>query len=77
MEKVEKISLNGEWKLSDEERSLNIPVEVPGSVFEALIKDNVIDDPFYGLREHVDSKKFDFIASENFFSLEPDDTIFR
>ena len=51
MEKVEKISLSENWVLLHEEKSLNIPTVVPGSVFETLIDNGVIDDPFYGLRE--------------------------
>jgi len=72
LEKVEKLSLNGEWKLSDKERSINIPVEVPGSVFEALIKETVIDDPFYGLREHQVSWVYETEWTyETRFDLEP------
>jgi len=72
LKKVEKISLNGEWKLSDKERLINIPAEVPGSVFEALIKDNVIDDPFYGLREHEISWVYEAEWTyETKFDLEP------
>ena len=52
MEKVEKRSLNGTWKLKNEQKSINIEADVPGSIFEALIKNNIIEDPFYGLREH-------------------------
>jgi len=70
--KVEKISLNGEWTLSDKERAINIPAEVPGSVFEALIIGNVIDDPFYGLREHEISWVYESEwIYETRFDLEP------
>ncbi|TFG02805.1 MAG: glycoside hydrolase family 2 protein [Promethearchaeota archaeon] len=48
----EKILLNGKWNLKDEEKGIEIKAEVPGSVFEALIKNNIIEDPFYGLNEH-------------------------
>jgi len=72
LEKVEKISLNDEWKLSDRERSFNIPAEVPGSVFEALINEKVIDDPFYGLREHEISWVYESEwMYETMFDLEP------
>lgn len=52
MKKVENISLNGEWTLIQKENSINIPSQVPGSVFEALIKNKIIEDPFYGENEH-------------------------
>ena len=52
MKKVEKIALNGRWKLQNVEKSINIDAEVSGSVFEALIQDNIIEDPFYGENEH-------------------------
>jgi len=72
LEKVDKISLNGEWKLLNKERTINIPAEVPGSVFEALIKGNIIDDPFYGLREHEISWVYESEWKyETKFDLEP------
>ena len=52
MNKVEKISLNGKWTLIHEQKSINIQAEVPGSVFEALIDNNIIENPFYGENEH-------------------------
>ena len=52
MKKVEKISLNGLWNLKNEPKSINIEAEVPGSVFEVLIRNGIIEDPFYGENEH-------------------------
>ncbi len=52
MKKVEKISLNGDWSLIHEPKAINITGKVPGSVFEALIHNNIIEDPFYGENEH-------------------------
>jgi len=51
-EKVEKISLNSDWFLINKNKSIEVPTEVPGTVFETLIDNGVIEDPFYGLREH-------------------------
>ena len=51
-EKVENLSLNRDWLLINKKKSIEIPVEVPGSVFEALYDNKIIEDPFYGLREH-------------------------
>ncbi|NVM02194.1 MAG: glycoside hydrolase family 2 protein [Candidatus Helarchaeota archaeon] len=48
---MELISLDGEWTLTHEERTINIPIEVPGSVFEALLENQKIQDPFYGKNE--------------------------
>jgi beta-mannosidase len=48
----EKKSLNGLWHLRNVVKSIDIETEVPGSVFEALLKNNLIEDPFYGLNEH-------------------------
>jgi len=59
MKKVEKLSLNGIWKLRNEQRSINIETEVPGSVFEALINKDLIEDPFYGENEHKMSWVYD------------------
>ncbi|TFG28441.1 MAG: glycoside hydrolase family 2 protein [Promethearchaeota archaeon] len=52
MKKVEKLSLNGNWNLKNEQESIKVDAEVPGSVFEALLKKNILQDPFYGNREH-------------------------
>ena len=51
-EKVEKISLDSNWLLRNKNKSIEIPGEVPGTVFEALYDNDIIEDPFYGLREH-------------------------
>jgi len=59
MKKVENVSLNGVWKLKNEPKSINIEAEVPGSIFEALIKKNIIEDPFYGENEHKMSWVYD------------------
>jgi hypothetical protein len=49
---VEKISIHGEWDLINQEKSIRIKAQVPGTVFEALIEKNLIEDPFYGENEH-------------------------
>ncbi len=59
MKKVEKISLNGVWNLKQDEKSINITSQVPGSVFEALIDNSIIEDPFYGENEHRISWVYD------------------
>ncbi|GAG88311.1 unnamed protein product, partial [marine sediment metagenome] len=52
MEKVNFLPLNDNWYLINKRKSIEIPAEVPGSVFEALLDNDIIEDPFYGLREH-------------------------
>ena len=59
MNKVEKISLNGAWNLKQDNKSIIITSQVPGSVFEALIENNIIEDPFYGQNEHEVSWVYD------------------
>ena len=59
MKKVEKISLNGVWNLKQDNKSINVTTQIPGSVFEALIENNIIEDPFYGENEHKVSWVFD------------------
>ena len=51
-QKVEKISLDGLWELKNPDKSIDIDTQVPGSVFEALLENNIIEDPFYGVNEH-------------------------
>ncbi len=47
----ERLLLIDNWRLVQAEKGIDIPAEVPGSVFEALIRNKVIDDPFYGEKE--------------------------
>jgi beta-mannosidase len=50
---VEKISLDGTWTLQNEDGSFSLDAQVPGSVFEALIEEDMIVDPFYGENERI------------------------
>ena len=52
LQKVEKVSLNGTWIVKNLEKSIEIEGQVPGTVFEALLENKTIDDPFYGENEH-------------------------
>ena len=52
MKRVEKVPLNSNWKLIHEDKAIILPVEVPETVFEAIIKNKIIEDPFYGMNEH-------------------------
>ena len=49
--KVEKISLDGVWDLENSEKSIETVAHIPGTVFEALLENKIIEDPFYGLNE--------------------------
>lgn len=49
---MEKIELNDQWMLKNDNESIEINVEVPSSVFENLINHGEIMDPFYGENEH-------------------------
>ena len=52
LQKVEKISLDGTWVVKNLEKSIEVNGQVPGTVFEALLENNIIEDPFYGENEH-------------------------
>ncbi|MFW5693675.1 MAG: beta-mannosidase [Alkalispirochaeta sp.] len=45
------IDLTGEWHLSDETGTYQLPVQIPGDVHSALLAAGVIPDPFYGRNE--------------------------
>jgi len=72
-ERVQKISLNKDWFLVNKKKSIEIPTEVPGTVFEALYANSLIEDPFYGLIEHevswVYESEWDYKTE---FDLTPD-----
>ncbi|MFW9894532.1 MAG: glycoside hydrolase family 2 protein [Candidatus Thorarchaeota archaeon] len=52
LQKVEKISLDGLWKVKNPDKSIEIKGEVPGTIFEVLLEHKIIEDPFYGENEH-------------------------
>ncbi|MCK4287121.1 MAG: glycoside hydrolase family 2 protein, partial [Candidatus Lokiarchaeota archaeon] len=52
LQKVEKISLDGIWTVKNLKKSIEIDGQVPGTVFEALMENEIIEDPFYGVNEH-------------------------
>jgi len=67
-------SLNTKWKLIQKERNININVNVPSTVFESLIENDVIENPFYGINE----KKMKWVYSSSWeyrkiFSLTAED----
>ena len=55
LQAVENISLDGIWVLINEKKKIQAQCPVPGTVFEALINDKVIEDPFYGENEDKSS----------------------
>ncbi len=68
MKKIKYLSLNGLWNLSNSDGTIKIKAEVPGSVYEALLKNDIIEDPYYGLNEHQMNKIFedDWIYEKEF-----------
>jgi beta-mannosidase len=53
-------TLNGDWNLKEKNGDIKSVVDVPGSVFEALIINKLIDDPFYGNNEQVAKEIYDY-----------------
>ncbi len=51
MQAVIKQSLDGTARLVSRARGIDVPVSIPGSVYEALVDAGVLDDPFYGVNE--------------------------
>ncbi|MBD3256725.1 MAG: hypothetical protein GF383_16645 [Candidatus Lokiarchaeota archaeon] len=52
MEKVELLDLNDNWIISHIDKPIKVTSEVPATIFEVLIRNKIIDNPFYGLNEH-------------------------
>ncbi|MDD6990931.1 MAG: glycoside hydrolase family 2 protein [Oscillospiraceae bacterium] len=73
-----KFSLNGQWTLSDinEPDKLCIPVNVPGSLYSAMLREGLMDDPYYRENEYISTDISDrdiafersFDADEELFS---------
>ncbi|KAK6181472.1 hypothetical protein SNE40_009315 [Patella caerulea] len=54
-------NLNGQWQIEDSKGKYNISGDVPGGIYTALIKNNIIGDPFY----RDNDIKYRWIALEN------------
>ena len=69
-----KVNINKNWKFKAVNDSLWLDAEVPGSVHVNLMKNGIIEDPFYGLNEHnqqwIDKKDWEF---QTVFNLESED----
>lgn len=44
---IERISLNGQWLLKDMAEGFEIPARVPGSVYQALLDQGKMEDPYW------------------------------
>ena len=53
-------SLNGKWTLISEDLQIEKEVNVPGSILNDLLINNIIDDPFYRDNEHKIKKYLDY-----------------
>lgn len=68
---MEYVSLNGKWKLSDEKQSFSITASVPGSVYQALMENGKMEDPFWRDNELEATKLMDEnYVYERTFSVE-------
>ncbi|PLX04845.1 MAG: beta-mannosidase [Marinilabiliales bacterium] len=47
----QEITLNGEWRVSSPDTSIEIMGRVPGTIHTDLLNAGIIDDPFYGCNE--------------------------
>ena len=46
-------NLGGEWNLSAKDININLKVQVPGSVYNDLLANKIIPDPFYKDNEYL------------------------
>jgi len=62
-------TLTKNWFLKEVSGTEKYPAKVPGSVFETLLENNVIEDPFYGTNEHkcqwVNEKDWEYSTAIN------------
>lgn len=68
-----KMSLNGSWTLYDinAPEKLRIPAEVPGSLYSAMLKEGLMEDPYYRENEYISTEISDKdIAFERSFDLD-------
>ncbi|MHA1986689.1 MAG: glycosyl hydrolase 2 galactose-binding domain-containing protein [Promethearchaeota archaeon] len=72
LQNVEKVSLDGTWVIKNLKESIEVKIQVPGTVFEALVDNKIIEDPFYG--ENENEMKWVYESDwqyEKEFNLEP------
>jgi len=63
------INLNGEWKLSSPDKNIYVDAQVPGSIYNDLLENKIIPDPFYRDNEQL-VKSFmnsDYIYEKTFY----------
>ncbi|MEX2715859.1 MAG: glycoside hydrolase family 2 protein [Candidatus Sigynarchaeota archaeon] len=51
MQGVIRQSIDGTGRLVSDDKAIDVPISIPGSVYEALVDAKKIDDPFYGVNE--------------------------
>ncbi|MBD3352894.1 MAG: hypothetical protein GF364_15530 [Candidatus Lokiarchaeota archaeon] len=56
---LEYVEVKENWILKNENRDIEVHVSVPSTVFESLLKNDIIKNPFYGNREHDMSWVYD------------------
>jgi beta-mannosidase len=66
------IPLNDNWQIIHKEKDITLSSSIPETVFEALIRNGIIQDPFYGLEEHNISWVYesDWVY-ETWFDIDP------
>ncbi len=75
---TKKILLNGPWFLLCKSRNIHIPIDVPGSVYEALLTHQLIENPFWGLNEDTLSWVYEEAWQfERVVILSPEDISYR
>ena len=55
---MERLDLNGSWKLKETQGNESMPVKVPGSVLSGLLENQKIEDPFYRDNEYETRELF-------------------
>ncbi|MCD7731393.1 MAG: glycoside hydrolase family 2 protein [Oscillospiraceae bacterium] len=71
-------SLNGNWNAVSADEKIRLDVPVPGSIYYGMLKNNMIDDPYYGLNQYSAVKisendfilRYDFIPEEDILMCE-------
>nr|BAV13124.1 beta-mannosidase [Clostridium cellulovorans] len=66
--RMKSINLSGSWNLKCKDKDIDISAVVPGSVYKALIDENIIEDPFYrdNEKEAYKYSEYDFIYKRSF-----------
>ena len=69
-------SLNGPWRVNSADETIKLYVNVPGTIYSAMLENKMIEDPFYRLNQYdlIKISENDFVFAYDFI---PDEALMK